>query len=79
MQVKDNRPYSGKKRIDFKGTVTLKNVSFQYRDTRISYQIDLAVHLIVCLSFLAVAPVCVAVVAIVANHFSTAGKKAGVV
>jgi len=44
MQVQDNRPYSGKKRIDFKGAVTLDNVSFQYRDTQVLYQIDLTVH-----------------------------------
>ncbi|MFC1811651.1 ABC transporter ATP-binding protein [Thermodesulfobacteriota bacterium] len=44
MQIQDSRPYSGNKRIDFKGTVTLENVSFQYRDTRILYQIDLTVH-----------------------------------
>lgn len=44
MQIQDSRPYSGRKSTDFKGKITLENVSFQYRNAQILHQIDLAVH-----------------------------------
>ena len=44
VEVKDSLPYSGRKKIDFSGKITLESVSFRYGDRLVLDDIDLTIY-----------------------------------